>query len=176
MRVILILVLLSSCSTQRKSEIYGAISGGLICGVLGASLGKELSPNIESEGVNKLIGGASGASLCSTGGFFLGRALYKSDPRNQEMKPIEIKAIGNTSKQEMLNVGLNEVDFNDLKKMPNEALETPFIKTLPKELKAKIQKQKIIKYKIEPQTIKTKDGRTLYFSGGEAIEHKYQSQ
>lgn len=176
MRIILILLLLTSCSTQRKSETYGAIAGGLACGALGMSLGSEFAPNEESQGVNKLIGGASGATLCSTGGFFLGRALYKSDPRNQEMKPIEIKPMNTGGKQEMLNVGLNDIDFNELRKMPNEALVTPFIKSLPKELQSKVHKQKIIKYKIEPQTIKTKDGRTLYFSGGEAIEHKYQSQ
>ena len=85
MRTIIILISLlvfQSCSTLSSSKLYGAIGGALICGTLGAYLGKELSPNRSSESYNQIIGVSSGATICSVGGYYIGKNLFESDPNN----------------------------------------------------------------------------------------------
>lgn len=171
--IIILILNISSCSTLRKSQIYGAAATGIICGVLGASIGKELSPNKESETLNKVIGSASGATLCAAGGYYLGRYFYKSDPRNNQYEPIKFKENSKPStKQETLNN--DELSLSDLSLTDEKIIEMPVLKDVPKGLREKVSKQKIIKYKIKPQVIKMKDGRKVYFSGGDAIEHKYE--
>lgn len=76
----------------------------------------------------------------------------------------------------MLNSEGLGITLDDLSFKESGYADIPLIKSLPNSLKSKIKRQKIIKYQVEPQVIKTKDGRTLYFSGGEAIEHKYDAQ
>lgn len=174
--LICLILLIQSCSTQSKSQTYGMISGAITCGILGAYLGKELSPNHASKDANRVFGGSIGATACGLGGYFLGRKIYQDDPRNKVYEPIKFdqKEVP-TTPQEMLNNDVN-LDLSDLSIEEKSVFETPFVKELPTTLKSKIEKQKIIKYEIKPQTIKTKDGKILHFSGGEAIEHKYESQ
>jgi hypothetical protein len=167
------IIILSGCSTQTKSKMYGAITGGLICGTLGAYLGYELSPDSESEDYNTVLGSGIGAGVCGIGGYFLGSHLYQSDPRNKEYEPLKFENKKKESSQELINNELEDISLKDLSLTQKEYAQIPLIKGLPKSLKNKVKKQKIIKYKIKPQMIKTKDGRDLYFSGGEAIEHQY---
>ncbi len=175
MSYFIIISLSSSCSTLSKSKTYGAITGTLICGVLGASLGKELSPNKESKGFNKLLGGVSGAGLCGVGGYFLVAHLYKSDPRNMEDVPIDFNKKQVSPRQETLSEDYENINFSDLSLEQDYQNQIPIIKQLPDSLRDKVKRQKLIHYQVKPQTIITKDGRTLYFSGGEAIEHRYTS-
>ena len=137
-----------------------------------AYLGNELSPDYESDNFNVLLGSASGAGLCALGGYHLGNVLYTSDPKNMEYEPIEFNKKQKSNAQVEINTGL-DLSLSDLKFSGKEYANIPLIKKLPKSLKNKIKKQKIIKYQVEPQVIKTKNGRLLYFSGGEAIEHQY---
>lgn len=168
-----LLVATTSCSTLRKSKTYGAITGALVCGVIGSYLGGELSPNKSSRGFNKTLGSISGAGLCAVGGYFLGSSLYQSDPRNMEDTPIEFRRKKVTPKQEVLSEDYSNINFNDLSLEQDYQNQIPIIKELPKNLKDKVKRQRIIHYRVKPQTITTKDGRTIYFSGGEAIEHRY---
>jgi len=175
MKILLLVIFLSqSCSTLTKSKTYGAISGALICGTLGIYLGKELSPDKESDNFNKLIGLGAGSTLCGLTGYYLGKGLYKNDPANKEYVPLEFNKKVYTPKQEMLNQDSNGLELSDLSIQKIDEIDIPAIKNLPKELREKIDKQKIIRHNIAPQSIKTKDGRTLYFNGGVAIEHQYQ--
>lgn len=178
MKIVIISLILvcSSCSTRSKSKKYGAISGALICGGLGSSLGTQLSPNRESDSLNRNIGAVTGALLCGAIGYYVGGQLYDDDPENFEGEKIKFNNEKKNSKQEILNEDLADLNLSDLEFSKDGEAQTPFIKNLPDKLKRKIKKQKIIKYKIKPQTIKTKDGRTLYFSGGDAMEHIYQEQ
>ena len=88
----LIFMTFQSCSTLSKSKTYGAIGSALLCGTLGAYLGKELSPDKQSETLNKVVGMASGASLCAVGGYFIGKNLFESDPHNMQGKDIKFKS------------------------------------------------------------------------------------
>lgn len=176
-KVVLIssILLLQGCSTHKKSKMYGAIAGSLVCGTLGAYLGKELSPNKASESFNKVLGASTGAVACGGLGYYLGGKSYEEDPRNQEGPPIIIRpAKTSENNQQLLNTDIPDIEFSDLSMVQDGNAETPFIKGLPDELKKKVKKQKLIKYKIKPQVITTKDGRKLYFAGGEAIEHQYE--
>jgi hypothetical protein len=176
MKYILVLIqilAITSCSTMKKSQLYGAIAGGLICGTIGASMGKEMSPNKASSSFNKAIGFTAGSSLCAIGGHYVGKYFYKSEPRNIEYESIKFeKSEKSKTHQQVLNN--NELIFNDLSLTNREIVEMPILKGVPKNLRDKISKQKIIKYKIKPQFLKMKDGRKIYFSGGDAIEHKYE--
>lgn len=165
------------CSTLGKSKVYTSLASSAVCGVLGGYIGKESSPNKASEGFNKVIGLTTGATLCGIGGYFLGEMLYKSDPKNFEYPPIEIEEKKKqTPAQEFIENDFGHLNLSDLSIEKNDQAITPLIEGLPEELKKKIDKQRIIKYRIKPQAIKTKDGKVLYFSGGEAIEHVYESQ
>lgn len=174
--VIALLLTLTSCSTMMKSKTYGAIGGALICATLGAELGEQFSPNEESNGFNRTLGTSIGAISCGFGGYFLGKELYGNDPKNFEEDPIEFekKPLNPRPVQESLNSNLNNINLSDLAFKEDGVSHLPFVKGLPEQLKRKVKRQKLIKYKVEPQTIKTKDGRILFFSGGEAIEHQYQ--
>jgi len=172
--IIIALILLNSCSTLKRSKFVGALTGALTCGVLGSYLGKELSPDKESESFNRVLGTGSGAALCGLGGYYLGASLYENDPRNMEDEPIHFndKNITPTSSQQMLPPNFTNITFEDLKHKTYGEESIQLIKDIPNSLKEKIPRQKITKYKVDPQTIK-KDGKTIYFSGGEAIEHEY---
>lgn len=172
--LIFLIILNSGCSTLRKSKIAGTSSGIIICGVLGSAIGKLTSPDARSENLNQTIGGVSGATLCGVGGYFLSKALYRSDPRNFEDKPIIFEQKKEVLKQETLPEVTHDLNLRDLRFKKTEEVTLPLVKNLPESLKKKVKKQKVIHYKVGPQTILTKDGRTLYFSGGEAIEHIYQ--
>ena len=167
---------LQGCSTMTKSKTYGAITGSLICGSLGLYLGKELSPDAESDSFNKTIGLVSGLSLCGISGYYMGKSFFESDPRNMEYEPLDIKDRHSNPRpnQETLNRNIEDLDLSALTFEKSAVAQIPLIKSLPNELKRKVVKQRIIKYIIKPQVIKYKDGRILYFSGGEAIEHRYQ--
>lgn len=179
MKKILVIAALSlqlcSCSSLSKSKTYGAITGALACGVLGTYAGGELSPNQASRGFNKVIGGVSGAGICAVGGYLLGKYLYESDPRNFEDTPIDFEKRQDTPKQEVLSEDFGNLSFSDLSLEQDYERKIPIIKNLPQNLKEKVKRQKVIHYRVKPQTITTKDGRTIYFSGGEAIEHRYIS-
>lgn len=181
MKIISLLIIMSflvGCSTQSKSQIYGAVAGSIVCGVLGSHMGKELSPDKESIGLNRTIGVASGAAVCGAAGYLIGRALYKADPRNNEMEPIQIEQKRNNepAQQELINQDFDGINLSELSITPNGVSTIPLVNNLPDALKQKIPKQQVLHYEIKPQIIKTKDGRNLYFGGGEAIEHKLEAQ
>jgi len=168
------IILLNSCSTMTRSRTLGAVTGALVCGILGVGIGKELSPDVESNGLNKGIGGTVGATACGALGYFFGGKMYKSDPRNFEGKPLDFKDSPRIQKpQETLPEATDGIDLSDLGLEKSSSDLLPLLKDMPKELKSQVKRQELIKYKVKPQTLKTKDGRLIHFSGGEAIEHRY---
>lgn len=164
-----------SCSTLKRSKSLGIGLGSLLCAPVGFSFGKKLSPNEKSIPFNQNLGLFISTSLCAVGGYFVGKKLYKDNPKNFKPDDIEFKKI-KTVPQVELNNNIDDINLGNLSLKESEALNIPFIRSLPKQLKNKIHKQRLIKYKIKPQLIKTKDGKKLFFSGGEAIEHKYIAQ
>ena len=72
--IVLILVMSTSCSSLRKSIMYGGISGG----VLGATAGNMLSPNKESVSPNMVIWGGLGALIGAGLGYFFWKELIRN--------------------------------------------------------------------------------------------------
>lgn len=81
--IILSLYTLTSCSSLRKQVTYSSISGALLGGVVG----KELSPNKESDGFNTIIGAASGAVLAGVLGYF----LYEDGNPTKGLEPEKVE-------------------------------------------------------------------------------------
>ena len=172
--LLIILLLNSSCSTLKSSRFWGRVGGTVLLGSLGYAIGKESSPNKESEKVNSYIGITLGAGVGAFAGDALAKYFYKEDPLNFEDKEIIIdkKVI---APQELINN--SELSLNDLgiftEKSIYKVYKTPVTSKIPKSLKKKINSQIVLKYKLKPRKIKLKDGRVIHFLGGEALEHRY---
>ncbi len=80
---ILSLYILTSCSSLKKQVTYTSITGSLLGGVIG----KELSPNKESDPFNTVIGAVAGAVLAGTLGYY----LYEDGNPTKNLKPVDVK-------------------------------------------------------------------------------------
>ena len=89
---LMLLLLLTSCSSLSSSKFYGTMTGALVCGTLGAYLGQEYSPNLESDSFNKLSGAVSGSIICGAAGYYLGKNSYQNDPKNYEGQEIKFNS------------------------------------------------------------------------------------
>ena len=166
MKWILILVislLLSSCSSMKKTLIYSSLAGGMT----GAIGGVALSPNKESRGANAAVFGLIGAGVAALAGY----ALYKDDPRNYKLKNMlidEDKKVSIDPNELQIGLGDLKIDANLGKQ---EAYEVP-VKKLPEKLKGKVNKQYLIKYQSKERYIK-KGAKTFYIPAFEVYEHAY---
>ncbi len=166
MKKLLIFTLLLSffgCSSLKKTLVYSSLSGAMS----GAAAGVLLSPNKESRGANALVFGLIGASVAALTGY----TLYQDDPRNYKLKHMlkDNKPI-NPNEIE-LGLGDIKIDANLEKK---EAYKVP-VKDLPKELKGKVNKQYLIKYKSKERYVK-KGNKTFYIPAFEVFEHAYDEK
>lgn len=158
---IVLLTLLASCSTLKKTITYSSLSGGMA----GASAGLLLSPDKESRGVNAAIFGLIGAGIAALASY----SLYEDDPRNKKLNHM-------LDEKEVLGENTLGLDLDDLKIEANlnkeEAYETP-VKDLPKELKGKVKKQYVIKYQSKERYI-NKGNKTFYIPSFQIYEHSYE--
>ena len=161
MKLIFLVILLSSCSTMKKTLIYSSLSGA----TLGASAGYALSPDDESRGANALVFGVVGAGLTALAGY----ALYENDPRNKKLKHMLEKKKLNPNEIEIDLGGIN-IDA-DLKK--SDVFSSP-VKALPEALKGKVKEQFIIKYESKERYV-NKDNKTYYIPSFEVYEHAYDN-
>jgi hypothetical protein len=162
-RLIIICLLLSSCSTLKKTIIYSSLAGGMA----GAATGALLSPNKESLGANAAVFGLIGAGVTALAGY----ALYKDDPRNYKLKNMlrEKKEINPNE----IELGLGNFNINaNLDK--KEVYKVP-IKELPDKLKGKVNKQYLIKYQSKERYVK-KGNKTYFVPAFDIYEHAYDEQ
>lgn len=158
MRILLLIPLLFSCSTLKKTIVYSSLSGGLA----GAGAGAILSPNPESRGANAVIFGLLGATIAGLSGY----ALYEDDPRNKKLPNM---LTPNTNPNELeLDMGNIKLDAKLSKK---EAYSMPK-KSLPKELMGKVKEQYLIKYQSKERYL-NKGNKTFYIPSFEIYEHAY---
>ena len=74
---------ITSCSSLNKQVSYSAASGA----AAGVIIGKELSPDKESDPLNMVIGLVSGALA----GGALGYLMYQSSDPTKDIKPVDLK-------------------------------------------------------------------------------------
>jgi len=162
---LLIILLLTSCSTLKKSMIAGALVGG----VVGATGGALYSPDENSRDRNAYLFGIVGAA--ATAGIVY---LIHDGPKKPTQTPMILDEPIQTHKEVPL------FDFSpELKHLrpevsfkPMKRYEVPLEK-LPPELEGKVKKQFIIEYESDARTLEI-ENRTIQISPFKAWEHVYE--
>jgi hypothetical protein len=172
--LILILLFNVSCSSLKSSQVYSGLVGTLLGGFIGMEIGKKTSPNTQSQGLNKKIGGLSGAAVGLLAGYALGGIMFKSDPENFQGPDI---TLGNKENKKSGLIDPNNFKGLDLSslsisKNPN-IYKVPVSNTLPDSMKGSVYKQLVIEHKIPSQVLKRADGTTIILNEATAIEHRY---
>ena len=155
------LLSLLSCSTLKKTLIYGGLSGA----VAGAAGGYVLSPDEESRAANSAIFGLIGAGLAT----LIGYSMYEDDPRNQKLNHMLLPKKLNENEMQ-LDLGGIKIDAS-LEK--GETFKTPR-KELPEKLRGKVKEQFIIKYESKERYV-NKGNKTFYVPSFEIYEHAYEN-
>lgn len=155
----LFLLTLCSCSSMRKSVIYGGLAGAAI----GAVAGNSLSPDPESRMPNTAVWGSLGA----LGGAALGYIFHMDDPENRDL-PSMILPSGEIplSRDKKLNEAI--VIPSDSKKYEVEA------GPLPDHLKGKVKQPYIIEHVIPERVEELKNGKTITIEAHKAWEVSFE--
>ena len=162
MKILLIILFLSSCSSLKSTLVYSSLSGAMA----GGATGYMLSPDKESNVLNVGIGALIGAGLSA----FVGYLLFEDDPRNKKLKPMMLD-------EKNLNPNMLGLDFGGIKIEANLIKKGKFtgpVTKLPKELEGKIKKQFVIKYQSTERYI-NKGNKTYYIPSFQIFEHAYES-
>lgn len=149
----------NSCSSMRKSIVYGGIAGATI----GAVAGNALSPDSESRIPNTAVWGSIGV----LGGALLGYLFHMDDPENREL-PSMILPEGEAplSRDKKLNEAL--VIPADSKKYKVET------GPLPTHLKGKVKNPFIIEHIIPERVEELKNGKTITIESHKAWEVSFE--
>lgn len=164
-KIIPMLIILSSCSTLKRSITSGTFVGGIV----GGSGAATFSPDKESINKNAYLGTIIGALAGAGIGY-----LFYDDPKKKLQESMLIDSPVQNHKEvplfdfsPELNSIKPEVNFKPMKKY-----EVPQEK-LPPELVGKVKKQFIIEYEAEARTIEV-GNRTIEISPFKAWEHVYE--
>ena len=178
MKLLIIISLLVSCSSAKKTKIYSGIAGGILGGLVGSAIGHSASPNEESDNFNKNLGAAIGLASGAFMGSYLGSQFYKDDPDNIDGPPLKLKY--HLKKKADALVPLDrkkQLELSDLKitldAVEPETYKLEPSKELPKKYQDDVYKQVVIKRKIPTRKIKLKDGKTYILKETELIEHSF---
>lgn len=163
LRSICLIIILTSCSSHKRTLIYSSLAGGLT----GAMAGSALSPDAYSRPYNAAVFGGVGV----VAGALVGHLLYQDDPRNKKLDNILLddeQKLNHSRKNEdeKLAVGPVAIEMNF---SPKERSDIPQV-DLPDKLKDKVAKPYLIKH-TSPETYLEKDGHTYYIPPVEIYEH-----
>ncbi|QDK42710.1 hypothetical protein DOM21_14875 [Bacteriovorax stolpii] len=161
--LIMTLIISTSCSTIRKSIIYGGLSGASL-GVIG---GATLSPDKASKAPNMAVWGSIGALT----GAALAYLFYMDDPENREL-PTMLQ--GREAKKENYDLApVNRIPSVTItpKDSKRYKLETG---PLPEHLKGKVQTPFIIEHDIPERVEKLENGKAITIEGHKAWEVDYE--
>jgi hypothetical protein len=157
--MLLILILLSSCSSLRKSFVYGGITGG----VLGATAGNMLSPNKESISPNMAIWGGLGALIGAGLGYF----FWKDDPENKELPSMMIPM------STKMNVPTDEYEKGLV--IPSSSKKYKVENgPVPEYLQGKVSKPYVIEHVIPERTEKLINGKSITIESHKAWEVTFE--
>lgn len=157
--LLILLILLSSCSSLKKSIIYGSLAGAAI----GAVAGNTLSPDSESRMPNTAMWG----SLGTLGGATLGYIFHMDDPENRDL-PSMILPSGEaplTSDKKLKEALVIPADTKKYK------VETG---PLPIHLKGKVKNPYIIEHVIPERVEELKNGKTITIEAHKAWEVSFE--
>ena len=174
MRVVVLLLFLSGCTTLRRQQIYAGLAGAFIGGTIGNLVGKDASPNKDSVGLNQTIGTASGMAVGAAAGAALGTYFWNESPENKPLKNMILE-------KEIPTADIPQEEFfRPLR--PKAGVVYPLKEEpVPSALKDKINKVGRVKIYEVPEFIeKLPDGREITHQSHKAweyvIEEKEESQ
>lgn len=153
-----ILLLLTSCTSLRKSLVYGGLAGGTI----GAFAGSSLSPDSYSKAPNALVWGGVGALA----GVALGYFFFNDDPENRDLPQMILKDQNKIRSTE---------DFSAPMIIPTQASKYKVKDSpLPDSLRSKVPHPSIIEMTIPERIQHLENGRTLVIEAHKATEVIYE--
>ena len=156
--ILIIALLTSSCSTLKRQKVLGGIVGLVAVGSISASIGKELSPNPESDRLNQRLGMVTGGTL----GFFLG--MNAANYLWQDRSDIEAKNLTSLNSLIHKKEKLKIIRPKDIKRIRLETKLPPFIQ-------GKIKEANVITYELESYEEQTEDGRKIIHEPHKAYEY-----
>ena len=165
-KMLIVTMLLSSCSSFKRTTITSAIVGGVI-GSIGGSI---FSPSKIDKDANSFIFGTLGAAV-GVGGAYLFREKPVDQMKLKQMllddHKVSLETLPLFDFDPRLKGLRPKVEFKPVKKY-----EVPLTK-LPKELRGKVGKQYILEYESPARTLKI-GSRTIQISPFKAWEHVYE--
>lgn len=157
--IFLLLLFCQSCSSLKKSLIYGGLAGTAI----GATAGNALSPDAESRIPNMAVWGSLGLILGAGLGYF----FYTDDPENQELPSM---ILPNNEKQTLQGGKMNETLVLPSSSKKYEVESGP----LPDHLKNKVKRPFIIEHEIPERVEELKNGKTITIESHKAWEVSFE--
>lgn len=156
------LIFLLSCSSLKRQKMAGALLGSVALGTAGNIIGKELSPNPQSNRINQALGSVLGGGM----GFYLGskagELLWQENPEHQKMETLLFEKRKSSSSQ----------NKNKIQILAPQNLEKIKLKSkLPPFLKGKVKEASVVSYDLPPFEEQTEDGRTIYHEAHKAYEY-----
>lgn len=160
MKTIILLIVMTqfvSCSTLRKSVVWGGVTGATI----GATAGSAFSPDKYSRGANSMIFGGLGALV----GAGLGWLFFSENPDNKELPSMILKESKPTSA---------EIAESETRIVPNESRIYKVKELeLPENLKKKVQAPTVIEHLI-PERQEKSGGKSVIIQEHKAWEVLYE--
>lgn len=155
--LILQFLLVTGCSTLKKSMIYGGLGGAAV----GAVAGINLSPDEYSKTANGMIWGGVGALI----GAGMGYIFFSDDPENMDLPTM---ILPEEKRKSVDDVAYPQIIPSSVKAYKVEA------GPLPDHLKGKAPNPLLIEHTIPERTEKLNGGRTITIDEHKAWEVTYE--
>jgi hypothetical protein len=152
-------LLISSCSTMRKSIFYGGLSG-VTLGVVGSSA---LSPNKESVAPNMAVWGSVGALIGAGLGYF----FFMDDPENRDLTNMIMP------KQKIEMAPITKLETFTIKPTDSKKYKIES-GPIPEHLKDKVKAPFIIEHQIPERVEQLENGKTITVEQHKAWEYSYE--
>ncbi len=154
------LLLFTSCSTMRKSVLYGGLSGFTL-GVVGST---SLSPNKESIAPNIAVWGSIGVLVGAT----LGYLFFMDDPENRDLPSMIMPKNKEQGMNPVYKLETVNIQPSDSKKYKVES------GPVPEHLKGKVKAPFIIEHEIPERVEQLENGKTITVEQHKAWEYSYE--